>query len=174
VNQSQLPSIELIQGTTHGTPQPPSRGRSRWIVFFSVLLVTLAVALAFVYGRSPIYRASASVLTVKPKDVDRRSVAADLEHTTIQGRLLLSEELLGRLSERLAEAGPADDLTVNQLRNRLDVVAVPDTNLLELRADGAEPDQLQRIVNNWTETYEHYRAEEIAAASGRTIAEIED
>jgi uncharacterized protein involved in exopolysaccharide biosynthesis len=143
-------------------------------VFFTVLLVGLIVGLAFVYSRSPVYRASASVLTVKPKDVDRRSAEADLEHVAIQGRLLTGETLLGRLQRRLGDAEPADTLPAETLQGMLAVLAVPDTNLLELRAEGADPAQLQRVVNAWAEEYESFRAEEIEAASGRTIAEIED
>ena len=36
------------------------------------------------------------------------------------------------------------------------------------------PAQLQRIVNHWAKAYEGLRAEEIAAATGRTTAELED
>lgn len=173
MNQPQLPSVELIQGPSGNQP-PHDHRKRRWQVFFGVLLIALVIGLAFVYGREPIYRASASVLTVKPKDVDRRSADADLEHVAIQGRLLMGEALLGRLAARLAEQHPEDDFAIDRLRSMLAVVAVPDTNLLELRAEGAAPEQLQRIVDRWAETYETFRAEEIEAVSGRTIAEIKD
>ncbi|MCG6967257.1 MAG: hypothetical protein LJE59_12170 [Chromatiaceae bacterium] len=173
MNTPQLPSVELIQGAQSPEPTGPARWR-RWKVFFSVLLIGTAIGLAIVYGRSPVYRAAASVLTVKPKAVDTRSAQADVEHVAIQGRLLLGEELLGRLSQRLVEEGDGDMAGLDRLRGSLAVVAVPDTNLLELRADGADPEQLQRVVNRWAESYEGFRAEEIEAATGRTTAEIED
>ena len=168
----QLPSVELIQGTP---PVPPlaARRNPRFKVFFGVLVVALAVGLAIVYGRSPVYRAVASVLTVKPKAVDARSAEADTEHVVIQGRLLMGEDLLGRLSRRLAAEG--DDISgMDQLRGLLAVVPVPETNLLELRAEGEDPERLQRLVNRWAESYEEFRAEEIEAATGRTTAELED
>jgi uncharacterized protein involved in exopolysaccharide biosynthesis len=174
VNQRQLPSVELIQGPTGNPASPPNHRKRRWRIFFGVLLIGLVLALAFVYGREPVYRASASVLTVKPKDVDRRSADADLEHVAIQGRLLMGEALLGRLAAGLAEDRPEDTIAVDRLRGMLAVTPVPDTNLLELRAEGATPERLQRIVNRWAETYESFRAEEIEAISGRTVAEIED
>ena len=174
MNTPQLPSIELVQDA----PQRPGPGvptsRRRWKVFFTVLLLGVAVGLAIVYGREPVYRASASVLTVKPKAVDSRSAEADVEHVAIQGRLLLGEDLLGRLSRHLEEEGDAEIAEINQLRSMLAVVAVPNTNLLELRADGRVPEQLQRVVNRWAESYETFRAEEIEAATGRTTAELED
>jgi uncharacterized protein involved in exopolysaccharide biosynthesis len=173
VNTPQLPSVELIQGSPPPEPTGPARWR-RWKVFFSVLLLASAVGLAIVYGRDPIYRAAASILTVKPKAVDRRSEEADIEHVAIQGRLLLGEELLGRLAQRLAQEGDDTIAGLDQLRGMLSVVPVPETNLLELRAEGEYPEQLQRAVNRWAESYEGFRAEEIEAATGRTTAELTD
>ena len=173
MNTPQLPSVELIQGSPQPEPTGPARWR-RWKVFFSVLLLSSAVGLAIVYGRDPIYRAAASILTVKPKAVDRRSEEADIEHVAIQGRLLLGEELLGRLAQRLAEEGDDKIAGLDQLRSILSVVPVPETNLLELRAEGEYPEQLQRAVNRWAESYEGFRAEEIEAATGRTTAELTD
>lgn len=172
MNTPQPPSVELIQGTPQQHAEP-SRGR-RWKIFFGVLVLAVAVGVTFVYSRSPVYRATASVLTVKPKDVDTRSADADVEHVAIQTRLLLGQELLGRLSQQLAEQGDDNIAGLDRLRNMLAVIAVPDTNLLELRAEGEQPEQLQRVVNRWAESYEVFRAEEIEAASGRTISEIED
>lgn len=172
MNTRQLPSVELIQGTPQSPPTTGGRGQ-RWKVFFGVLVLALAVGLAIVYSRSPVYRAVASVLTVKPKAVDARSAEADTEHVAIQGRLLMGEDLLSRLSRRLAAEG--DDMTgMDQLRDVLAVVPVPETNLLELRAEGGNPAQLQQLVNRWAESYEEFRAQEIEAASGRTTAELED
>ena len=173
MNSPQLPSVELIQGNTASTDDPPPRGR-RLRVFLLVLLISGALGVALVYSRSPVYRAAASVLTVEPKAVDMRSADADIEHVAIQGRLLLGEELLGRLAGRLGDENPEDSFGLDQLRAILSVTPVPDTNLLELRAEGEYPQQLQRLVNRWAESYEAFRAEEIEAATGRTTAEIND
>ncbi len=172
-NPTQLPSVELVHGNTGPAPAAPPRGR-RIKVFLVVLLLASALGAALVYGRSPVYRASASILTVKPKAVDMRSAEADVEHVAIQGRLLLGEALLGRLLTQIGDQDPQPDLDRDQLRTMLSVVPVPDTNLLELRAEGEHPQLLQRLVNRWAESYEAFRAEEIEAASGRTIAEIDD
>lgn len=174
MNTPQLPSVELIQGTApHAQTQGPGRGR-RWKIFFTVLILSAAIGAAYVYSRPAVYRASASVLTVKPKAVDQRSEAADVEHVAIQRRLLMGEDLLGRLSTTLEELGHSTIAGIEQLRSMLAVVAVPDTNLLELRAEGGDPEVLQRVANHWAESYEGFRAEEIEAATGRTTAEIAD
>ena len=169
----QLPSVELIQGAPPPPPTGPANWR-RWKVFLSVLLIASIIGLSIVYGRSPVYRATASILTVKPKAVDRRSEDADIEHVAIQGRLLLGEELLDRLAQLLAETGDDEIAGLDRLRNMLSVVPVPETNLLELRAQGEYPKQLQRVVNSWAKFYERFRAEEIEAATGRTTTEILD
>lgn len=173
MNAYQVPSVELIQGPSAAEAAGPVRWR-RWKVFLGVLLLGCVVGLAIVYGREPLYRASASVLTVKPKAVDARSEEADTEHVAIQGRLLLGEELLGRLGEALSAAGRRDFTEVNILRSMLSAIPIPETNLLELRAEGGDPQLLQRMVNAWAETYETFRAEEIEAATGRTTAELEE
>ena len=168
----QMPSVELIQGAA-APPQPPARGR-RWKLFFGVLLLASAIGLALVYGRTPVYQATASVLTVKPKAVDTRSAEADIEHVAIQRRLLLGDELLGQLSASLASAGEQDRTSVESLRESLRAVAVPDTNLLELRARGSDPEQLQHIANRWADAYQTFRANQIEAATGRTTLELDE
>lgn len=162
------PRVESISSA----PVPPGRGARRAKVFFGVLIPALLIGLTIVFARDPIYRATASVLTVKPKAVDTRSTEADAEHVAIQERLLLGEELLTRLADDLADTDnyPAPD----ELRAMLSIVAVPDTNLLELRAEGPAPAALQRLINSWAKTYEVFRAEEVEALSGRTISEIEE
>ncbi len=133
-----MPSVELIQGAPLPQPSGPARGR-RWKVFLALLLTASVIGLAFVYGRPPVYRATASVLTVKPKAVDTRSAEADIEHVAIQQRRLLGDELLGRLSQRLLDDGEGQLAGVDRLRATLGVFPVPETNLLELRAVGGDP-----------------------------------
>ena len=99
----QLPSVELIQGTA-GTAVG-SEAQPAIQVFFGVLVVALAVGLAIVCGRSPVYPRGRLGADGPPKTVDARSAEADTEHVVIQGRLLMGEDLLGRLSRRLAAEG---------------------------------------------------------------------
>jgi len=171
VNTPQVPSVELIQEAPKQVAERPPRWR-RWKVFLGVLLTGSLIGIAIVYGRDPLYRASVSVLTVKPKAVDARSEAADTEHVAIQGRLLLGEDILGRLGSTLSAENDTDFADVETLRGMLSAVSVPDTNLLELRSEGSDPELLQKMANRWAETYKIFRAEEIEAATGRTTAEL--
>lgn len=173
MNTPQVPSVELIQGSSN--PEAPVTPRwRRWQVFLVVFAVATAIGLTIVYARSPVYRAAASVLTVKPKAVDTASAQADLEHVAVQGRLLLGEELLSHLSRRLEEQDDVDTAGIEALRSALMVVPVAGTNLLELRADGPDPVQLPRLVNLWAESYESFRLQEIESLAARTTAELRD
>lgn len=171
MNRSPLPSVEVIQAspTLEQNSVIPWR---RWKIFAVVLLIGLAIGLTIVYARSPIYRATASVLTVKPKAVDMQSAEADIEHVAIQQRLLLGEELLGHLASRWNLESGDNSTDATDLRGMLTVVPVTETNLLELRAEGDEPAMLQRLVNWWGESYEEYRLAEIDGATLRTTTEL--
>ncbi len=172
MNTPLLPNLELMQGSS---PSPPGLvGWRRWKIFFGVFLLAIGVGLAIVQGRGPVYRATATVLTVKPKAVDTPSTAADLEHVAIQSRLLLGEPIIEQVSKRLTEEGEIEVAKQEVLRDMLSVIPLPETNLLELRAEGKRPDLLQRIVNHWAKSYEGLRAAEIAAVAQRTTAELED
>lgn len=173
MRELRYPSVELVQSESVRDAGTHPRGR-RWKVFLGALVVAVALGLAFVYGRTPVYRASVSVLTVKPKAVDLPSADADVEHVAIQERLLLGEELLDRLSRHLSGAGDGRLADRDRLRGMLAVVAVPGTNLLELSAQGDDPALLQRVVNAWADTYQAARLEEIEGASRRTSTELED
>jgi uncharacterized protein involved in exopolysaccharide biosynthesis len=165
--------VEWIQGPSQGAGDSGRRWR-RWKVFLGVLLVAVVAGLAIVYSRSPVYRASASVLTVKPKAVDMRSEEADQEHVAIQRRLLLGDALLQRVTDAVGADAAGQAVDPDALRTVLSAHAVPDTNLLELRAEGGDPAWLQGVVNHWAEAYETFRAEQIAEVAGRTTAELEE
>ena len=74
----------------------------------------------------------------------------------------------------LATAGRDWPNDPDTLRTLLSAEPVPDTNLLELRAEGDDPALLQQVVNLWADAYEAYRSEEIEAVAARTTAELED
>jgi uncharacterized protein involved in exopolysaccharide biosynthesis len=173
LNTPQVPSVEWIQGPPPAGSDGGRRWR-RWKVFVGVLLVAALAGVAIVYSRAPLYRASASVLTVKPKAVDMRSEEADQEHVAIQRRLLLGDALLKRVTDALAADDPGQAVDPDVLRNVLSAHPVPDTNLLELRAEGGDPAWLQGVVNQWAGAYETFRAEQIAEVAGRTTAELEE
>jgi polysaccharide biosynthesis transport protein len=169
---AQPPSIELLQGSPD-RGDPPRRP-VRLGVFLVTFLVCAALGLAFTYLRPPVYQTSATVLTVKPKGVDQPSADADIEHVAIQRRLLLGDEVLERLAAAILREGHDLERFAGPggLRTMLAVLPVPDTNLVELRAEGGEPELVQRAVDHWAEAYVALRAARIADITNRTTAEL--
>ena len=172
MSATQPPSIELLQGS-------PGRGESprrpvRLGVFLVTFLVCAALGLAFTYLRPPVYQTGATVLTVKPKGVDQTSADVDVEHVAIQRRLLLGDDVLEGLAAALHREGhDLEGFTgPGGLRGMLAVLPVPDTNLVELRAEGGEPELLQSTVDYWAEAYVTLRAARIADIASRTTAEL--
>ncbi|MFO8002649.1 GumC family protein [Thioalkalivibrio sp.] len=172
MSAAQPPSIELLQGSPGGGESP--RRPVRLGVFLVTFLVCAALGLAFTYLRPPVYQTSATVLTVKPKGVDQPSADADIEHVAIQRRLLLGDDVLERLAAALRREGhdPGRYTGAGGLRAMLAVLPVPDTNLVELRAEGGEPELLQKAVDHWAEAYVALRAARIADIASRTTAEL--
>ena len=169
---AQPPSIELLQGS-------PNRGESprrpvRLGVFLVTFLVCAALGLALTYMRPPVYQTAATVLTVKPKGVDQTSADVDIEHVAIQRRLLLGDEILEHLAAALRREGHDLERFTGPagLRGMLAVLPVPDTNLVELRAEGGDPELLQSAVDHWAEAYVALRAARIADITSRTTAEL--
>ena len=144
--------------------------RRRVRVFLLTFFLCLAVGLAWDFQRPALYRASASLLTVAPPEVDQQNIEADIQHVTIQKQRLLGRPLLERVARELAEKNPeAETPGVDGIRAMLDVSMLPETNLVELQAQGGNPALLSLLVNTWIESYLKLREEEVAALNARTV-----
>jgi succinoglycan biosynthesis transport protein ExoP len=109
--------------------------------------------------------------------VDRESGAADIQHVAIQKQILLGHELIAETLSRLKASTTADaeiKLTPADIQNFLNVEPVTDTNIVEIRAEGTDPEFLPRLVNTWVDVYLDARAEEIKKLTGNTTHIIED
>ena len=169
-------AVELLSGpgAAHAPapPRPWYRGR-RFMVFAIVTLLVLAMGLSYVYARPAIYRATATLLVTPPPPVD--TVAeADLQHVMVQAQRLLSEPLLERTAARFSAAGEGDALDAAALRGMLSVEPVPGTNLVEVHADGPQPERLDTLVSLWLELYLAQRAADLAAATGETTDRLQE
>ena len=171
-SEQSLPSVEIVQVGPQQIPSP-IKSRRRGGIFLLVLLVCSITSLSYVFVRDPVYRASASVLTVKPKAADTLSQEADAEHVAIQSRLLQGAELLATVADEINNSY-GSNFSVAELRQTLSTAPVENTNLLELRAEGNEPALLQDLVNTWAESYESYRLGEVDKLTNNTTAELLD
>jgi len=167
-----LSNTELPPGSSSIPPLNRPAGRSRrQAVFLLTFIVCLAIGLFYNFQRSAIYRSSASLLTVAPPDVDQRGGEADIQHVAIQRHRLLSLPLLEQVAQKLESESSDDEITippVYQLQPMLDVVSVPDTNLVELGAEGPDATLLPRLVNTWINVYLGIRSEEIRRVTEET------
>ena len=170
--------VESIQGVEVLPPpgELPSAGtdtkslsRRRLRVFLGTFLLCLVAGLVWDFQRPALYRASASLLTVAPPEANQRSEEADIQHVAIQRQRLLSRPVLEQVVAELENRNPGiEPVSADRLRTMLQVLPVPETNLVELRAEGGDPLFLSLAVNTWIETYLDERAKEVAELEART------
>lgn len=130
---------------------------TRLTVFTSAFLFFALISLSYVFLRPAVYSSYATLLTVPRTAVDQVSRDADIQHVAIQKQVLLGVELLTETASRLQQhANQSKDfphLTAAQIRGMLDVRPVADTNLVEMVAEGNNPDLLPTIINTWIDVY---------------------
>lgn len=134
--------------------------RRRWQIFLILFLGCLLTSLGYIFSQPPIYQSLATVLTVAPTDIDQTITITDNQHVNIQKQVLLGVSVLEQTVERLKKIHNDDDVawSVDDLRSLLTAEAIPETHLLQLRAEGSNPRSLQRVVNAWIDSYLDARA----------------
>ena len=154
----------------HDDPKPWFKSR-RFVIFIIVFTASAAITLGYVFSRQPIYHSYATLLTVAKTAIDLSSSEADIQHVAIQKQILLGSELLSETSRRLktqSESGIRADLSAGDIREMLDVRAVEETNLIEMVAEGPDPEKLPVLINTWIDVYLDARAEEVSRLLGDT------
>ena len=176
-----LPQINIFPDDSFYTPpdfnQKPWFRSHRFIIFVSVFLISAAASLTYNYSRPAIYRSAATLLTSAMTAIDRESSPADIQHVAIQKQKLLGHELVAETLSRLkasAATGHVQLLTAYDIQNYLTVEPIAETNLVEIRAEGTDPEFLPLLINTWVDVYLDARAEEIKKLTGNTTQIIED
>jgi uncharacterized protein involved in exopolysaccharide biosynthesis len=176
-----LPSIEIFPDNRFNSPSEFKHSlwlRSpRLIIFAVVFLISAAIGLTYNYSRPAVYRSSATLLTSAMTAIDRGSSVADIQHVAIQKQILLGHELLVETLSRIkasATDNPVHQLTASDIRNLLDVKPVAQTNLVEILAEGKDPEFLPRLINTWIEVYLDARAAEVKKLTDNISRIIED
>ncbi|MGZ8241730.1 MAG: GumC family protein [Methylobacter sp.] len=176
-----LPPIEIFPDNNSNPPfefkQNPWSRSSRLIIFITVFLISAAIGLTYNYSRPAVYRSSTTLLTSAMTAIDRESSVADIQHVAIQKQILLGHELIVETLSRL-NALTTDDsvhqLTASDIRNLLNVEPVAETNLVEILAEGTNPEFLPLLINTWIEVYLDARAAEIKKLTDNTSHIIGD
>jgi polysaccharide biosynthesis transport protein len=176
------PHLEVLTRPAETAPRPrlPWYRARRLQIFAAVVLLVLVPGLAWDFLRPPQYRAAATVITAATPipDDSRRLLAgpptADVQHSAIQTRVLLGQELMARTLERVEVPGGDVPLDPDGLRDMLGVTPVPDTQLVELSAVGGEPEGLAAVVNAWIAAYQDQRREAVEREVGDARDSLRD
>ena len=209
---SQPPLIEVMPCPSgiqdYPPPQPPVQpgNNRRVLLFIGLFTLCLAVSLAYVWLRAPIYQSTASVLTVSPEEAgqpapktatirqgrsNKSGFLASItltepepganqgssEHVTLQRQILLGVPVFVETLRRLeGQEGPPGlpKLTVADLHRLLSVALVPETNMVELKAEGPRPDILAPLVNAWVDAYQALREETVRTAASTNHSSMEE
>ncbi|MDD1627905.1 MAG: integrase [Methylococcaceae bacterium] len=175
------PQIEIYPNNSFNLQpdltQKPWFRSYRFVIFSIVFLVSAAISLTYNYSRPAIYRSSATLLTSAMTAIDSESTTADVQHVAIQKQILLGHELVAETLRRLKAATASDavlKLAPKDIQNFLNVEPVTETNLVEIRAEGTDPEFLPLLVNTWIDVYQDARSEDIKKLTGNTTRLIED
>jgi succinoglycan biosynthesis transport protein ExoP len=166
----------FAEHTVAALPPLWSRPPRRLWVFVGVMAISLGVGLPAVFLRPPIYQASATLLTTAKPAADQTEPLVDPQHVAIQQVLLTAQPLLLETLQRLEREGQLvpSELTPEDVKTMLAVEPVPDTNLVELRAEGPRPELLAPLVNTWIEVYLEARAREVQDSQDTTLTALRE
>ncbi|MGZ8216104.1 GumC family protein [Methylomagnum sp.] len=176
-------------------------GKKRIWIFVAMFLLSLICGMTYVWIRPPIYKATASVLTVAPRDIDQQQEVGNqyfemgrngipirqqlqrnlnegggTQHVSIQKQILLGIPLLEEARQRLKQ----DFVNVvhrepalEELQSMLSVEPIPETNLVELQARGQDAQILAQAVNTWLDVYQEARESAVIESKNNTTIALE-
>ncbi len=148
----------------------------RFIIFVSVFLICAFASLAYNYSRPAIYRSSATLLTSAMTAIDSESKAVDIQHVAIQKQILLGHELVAETLSRLKAENASDTLlalTPADIQKLLNVEPIAQTNLVEIQAEGRDPEFLPLLINTWIDVYLDARAKDVQQLTANTKSIVE-
>ncbi|MDO9240561.1 MAG: integrase, partial [Methylicorpusculum sp.] len=171
------PHIEIIDKAPSGIPtlnQVPWYRSPRLIIFLMVFISSTSISLIYSYNRPAVFQSTATLLTSALAEVDQASKAPDAEHVAIQRQILLSQELLTESIRRLKISHPEIQMDITQVHQILQVQPIPETNLVQMRAEGTEPELLPLLINTWIDVYREARATEIEKNKSGTTQKLQE
>lgn len=172
------PHVEILSRPA-GAPAValPLRQSTRFKVFALVFLTIAGAGSLWNFTRPPIYRALATVLVEAPPGIGfgAGKDGTDVQNVAVQGRILLAQDLLEDTLAQAARSGaPVSALDADALSRMLYVQPTPETNLVELGATGADPQQLAALVNAWTDAYLARRQRQVQSDVGETLKRLQE
>jgi polysaccharide biosynthesis transport protein len=177
--ENHFSQVEFGPDLTHRYPpiqeKAPWYRSRRFLIFFFSLLVSASISLAYVFSQPAVYLSYASLLTVAKTAIDQQSPQADIQHVAIQKQILLGPEILAETARRLQQMqGINSTLTVADIRQLLTVNAEADTNLVEMTAEGPDPEILPLLINTWIEAYLSASKKEVVRSTDSATLSLRD
>ena len=172
------PTIEPMPRSTPYADEVASEAWHRSVrarLFAITFGLTLAIGVIWTLLQPVVYRSSATVLMSAPSAIDATVMKANVQSVAIQRRILLGGEVTqALLAELNRSATTPTDLDLHYLREVLLVESVPDTNLVEMIAQGSDNQLLSMLVNDWIDVYLEVRAHNVQQSQQQTLGVVED
>lgn len=170
MESQQLPIIDVI------TQQPPPQTQiiypwyesKRFQIFLITFLLTSILGLIYVFLQPAIYQSNITLLTVAPPAIDQELTEINIQHVAIQGNILTSQALIQATRNALNSDDETNLPSVINLRKTLSVSMVPDTNLINLTAEGSDAGFLPLFLNELINQYKVQRNQQIKNESSNT------
>ncbi len=143
-------------------------GRYRWLIL-AVTIAGLVLGLFFANQRIPVYSASARVvLGPSPvgSTIDGRLIEPNLEK---ERELFASFDIANAVSERMVD-GPGPD----ELLRKLEVQFVPDSDVMRISYESADPQEAADVVNGFAEVYVDARTQNAALFYATRIESLQE
>jgi succinoglycan biosynthesis transport protein ExoP len=170
-----MPPVEpLPRFTGHPTEGIESQWRqsTRAKLFAITFILTFIIGVGWTLLQPTIYRSSATVLMSAPSAIDATAQVSNVQSVAIQRRILLGGEVTQRLLSELDKA-VLTDIDIHYLRTVMQVNPVPETNLVEMAAQGGDAEVLPGLVNTWIEVYIEIRANAVQQNQQKTLQVVE-
>ena len=159
-----------------------SSSRRRILVFCCVFFPAVAASLTYVYTRPAEYRAvarlrisPAAVVAQPTEQTDTPTVATDAKSFLTEVQILTSRPLLQDALERLRRGDGLPDLgpdPVATAQRMLRAEPVEGTQVVQLSAEGREPEFVPRLVNTVAEAYQQHIVDAYKGVATNTYSEV--
>jgi len=158
--------------------------RRRAAVFSCAFFPALAASLIYVYTRPAEYRAvarlqisPAAVVTEPTEAKDAPALATDAKSFLTEVQVLTSRPLLLEVVERLNSGERVPDLgpdPVTSVQGMLRAEPIEGTHVVQLSAEGRQPEFIPRLVNTVAEAYRQHISDAYRGLATNTYGEVSD
>lgn len=152
--------------------QVPWHRSQKLKIFLIAFFAVIAMGLIWTLLQPVVYRSSATVLMSAPEAIDADVSQANIQNVAIQRTILLGEEIVSSVSGEMFSQ-PVSPTQFEQVREALHVDPVPDTNLIEMIAQGSQREILPDLVNTWVAVYSDIRAADIEQRKEQTVRQVQ-